>query len=187
MATSPERFALFIFCLASLLFAQKSTRSLYFLAGDDGQLCGYSSVKLWNDDKISLEARLVARADYENGRLAFVYITELDETGDWTIFDKYSFDKNALLTSLERTIDILPGERREEQLWVIEKGKAVKQKSTSRDLATSKIVPRGDVWLPEPAVVTNTQALPFWPLIRDKRAEILSREKVCMTDQSRAH
>ena len=124
----------------------------------------------------------VARVDYSNGRIAFVYMTDIHETGDWTTFDKYSFDKNEILTDLERTIDI-PSGLREEQSWTIRNNAAIKQKSTLRNSKTNEVVSSRDVWFPSPAVAARQQAFPFWRLIRDKRQEILSKGRACADEE----
>jgi hypothetical protein len=109
-------------------------------------------------------------------------MTEVDETGDWTTFDKYSVDKNETLTTLDRTIDIADG-LREEQFWTIRNGEATKQKSTAHSLITGEVVPNGKFWIPSTPVITKLQAFPFWPFVRDKRQEIQSRGSVCMPNE----
>lgn len=174
--------SLLVFCLPILASAQAKGGSLYFLADGAGRWCGFATERLWAAEKDSMAAApLVAKVDYANGRVASVYLTEVDETGDWTTYDRYSFDKNEMLTSLERTIDLADG-LKEEQSWAIRNGEAVKQKSTRRNSATNAIVPEENISFPSPTVIAEAQAFPFWSLIRDRRPNILSSGKICMPD-----
>jgi len=175
--------ALFVFCTAVSISAP-TDGSLYLLTDVGGRWCGYSTEKLWTAAKESTTGvPLVARVDYAGGRVAFVYVTTADETGDWTTYDKYIIDKGAMLTSLERTI-VIPDGLRQEQYWSIRNGHATEEKSTNYKLTTNEIVPDRGISVPDTdAVITRMQEFPFWPLIRDKRPEILSSGKVCMADK----
>jgi hypothetical protein len=168
--------------------AQTRDRSLYLVADGSGRWCGFRTEKLWTAEKESLaSAPLVARVDYANGRVAFVYVTNANESGDWTTYDKYSFDKNEILTSLERTI-VIPDGLRQEQLWSIRNGHATEQKSTNRNLVTNETFPDGKISIPDTEeVITRIQAFPFWPLIHDKRPEVASSGKACTESMETAH
>jgi hypothetical protein len=119
---------------------------------------------------------------YANDRITSIYLTDIHETGDWTTFDKYSFDKNEMLTGMERTIDMAFGQR-EEQSWTITGKAAVKQKSIRRNDKTNEVVPGDDIWFPDPLVVTRKETFPFWRLISDKRQEIITRGRTCSDEK----
>ncbi|HWC97131.1 MAG TPA: hypothetical protein VG456_10285 [Candidatus Sulfopaludibacter sp.] len=110
--------------------------------------------------------------------MASVFLTTVDDTGDWTIYDKYVIGKNAQLSSLERTID-LTGQMKVQESWIIKDRKAVKMKSVGRSISTNEVIPDGTVWLPTPAVITEPRGFPFWPLVTDRALEILSTGRAC--------
>ena len=141
----PALVALLVFCGLISTSAQGRDGSLYLLAHDDGRWCGLRDEQLWSSEKASsANVLIVGRVDYASGRVAFVYVTTVAESGDWTTYDKYSFDKDEVLTSLERTI-VIPDGLKQEQLWSIRNGHATEQKSTNRNLATNEIVPDGAI------------------------------------------
>ena len=171
-------FVLLVFRLSIVASAESSARSLYLLEDDHGRWCGFRTERLWTAEKAS--AATSARVDYANGRVAFVYMSKPDESGDWTTYDKYTFDKNEILSSLERTMDIIAVGIKEEQLWTIKNGRAVEQKHTSRDLMTNKVVPDQNMLNPSPDIITSGKTFPFWPLVRDKWPEVISKGRVCL-------
>jgi len=177
----PALVALLVFCGLISTSAQGRDGSLYLLAHDDGRWCGLRDEQLWSSEKASsANVLIVGRVDYASGRVAFVYVTTVAESGDWTTYDKYSFDKDEVLTSLERTI-VIPDGLKQEQLWSIRNGHATEQKSTNRNLATNEIVPDGAISVPDTEeVITRIQAFPFWPLMREKRPGVLSKGRICL-------
>jgi hypothetical protein len=149
------------------------------LAGENEKWCAFRTEELWTTSKAALKsAPLVARIDYTNRRVASVFLTTVDDTGDWTIYDKYVIGKNAQLSSLERTID-LTGQMKVQESWIIKDRKAVKMKSVGRSISTNEVIPDGTVWLPTPAVITEPRGFPFWPLVTDRALEILSTGRAC--------
>jgi hypothetical protein len=173
--------AVLVFCVSVSVFAQPSGGSLYLLGHDDGKWCGFRTEQLWNAEKKSMANVLqFGKVDYVNGRVTFVYVTIGDESGDWTTIDKYTLDKDEALTSLERTI-VIPDGLKQEQLWSIRNGHATEEKSTNRNLATNAVVPDGDITVPDTEeVITKMQNFPFWPLMREKRPDVLSKGRVCL-------
>ncbi|PYS36201.1 MAG: hypothetical protein DMG14_25205 [Acidobacteria bacterium] len=165
--------------------AQTTNKNLYFLLDRDNRWCGYSNEAQWKSE-ISLSEidTPIAQVDYANDRVTAVYATQRDQAGDWAVYDTYSLDKSGNLQGLKRVINFLPGRLNEEEMWLIEKGKATKQRSTHRNVVTLEPIPLTDtelrdMSLPEVTIVTRVQDFPFWSLMRDKRAEILSKGKVC--------
>jgi hypothetical protein len=155
-------------------------KAVYFLEDDlHKQWCGYASQSQFKAEVQSLKAMVVGGADYANGRVSRVRVTETDETGDWAVNDEYTFDKNERIQTLKRTTNILPEDTSEEQLFLIENGKAVKQRSTYRELRTGKATQKTVDWFHAPPVITNIRAFPFSPLIGSKRFEIWSKGEAC--------
>lgn len=173
--------ALVVFCVWFSVSAQTKNGSVYLLAREDGGWCGFGTESMWDAGKASASGgQQVARVDYENGRAAFVYVTTPDETGDWTTYDKYTFDKNEALVSLERTITIPEGFK-QEQVWSIQHGHSTKQKSINLKVAKNEVVPDGLVQFPDTdKIVTNPRDFPFWPLVHDKRSDIFASGKACL-------
>jgi hypothetical protein len=170
-----------VFCLSVSASAQTTDGSVYLLGNDDGKWCGFSTEQSWNAGKKAVANVLqFGEVEYVHGRVAFVYVTLADESGDWTTIDKYTLDKDEALTSLERTI-VIPDGLKQEQIWSIRNGHATKEKSTNRNLATNAVVVDGNVTVPDTEeVVTKMQDFSFWPLMRDKRPEILAKGRVCL-------
>jgi len=170
----------------SLALAQSSEKgvtrnAVYFLKDDsDKQWCAYASESRFKAQIESLKAVVVGGASYSDGRLLTVRVTETDETGDWAVNDEYTCDKSGKIQTLRRTINILPENSSEEQFFVIEKGRAVKQRSVYRELRTGKATGKSVNWFEAPPVITATEAFPFWPLLGARRDEVWSRGSVCV-------
>jgi hypothetical protein len=181
MVTETRLAFIALFCSAAIWSAAQTQNggSVYLVADQDGRWCAFRSEQLWTAAKAAMDtAPVVARIDYANGRPASVYLTTVDETGDWTIYDKYVLSRNGQLTRLERTIDIT-NQMKEEESWVIRNHKAIKEKSVGHSLSTRAIIPEGTIWLPNPPVVTDPGKLPFWPLVTARERELSSAGRVC--------
>ncbi len=166
------------------LVPQADTHSdkLYLLNDDEDRWCAYQDESTWKSDVQSLGALTVAAVEYVNDRISLIQITEAGGSGDWAVFDTYSIDKDGKVYSLKRTINVLPGDRNEEQTWTVQDGKAIINSSVSRGLTTLKPVEPTPVDLPEVPIIKTLQTLPFWVLIRDRLQETLSKGKVCRPD-----
>jgi hypothetical protein len=167
---------------------QLTGKNMYFLLDQDFRWCAYSNEAKWKSEVRSLSAMTVAQIDYANGRISVVSVTEQDEAGDWAVYDTYSLGKSENLQNLKRVINFLPGRLNEEEMWLIQNGKATKQRSTHRNVVTLEPMPLTDtelrdMFLPEVTIITRVQDFPFWSLIRDKREEILSKGKVCIAEK----
>ena len=125
----------------------------------------------------------MARLEYTQDHVSSIYVTNLDDpgAGDWTIFDLYSLDKSEKLRSIKRTINVIPGSINELEIWAIQNGKPVKQ--STRDPVSLKPVKPTDEWIPNVPIFASVSAFPFWPLVHDRRQEILSRGSACITIQ----
>lgn len=128
--------------------------------------CAYSNEQQWRDAVQSSRARNVATAELAGDRISVLHLTRNDPMGDWVARDTYSFDKNGMLRSLNRTINIISTDITAEEDWMISGGKATKQRSTIRNLKTQQPVNRPDIHLPDVAVIVNGERFPFWRLIQ---------------------
>ena len=160
-------------------------KSLYFLNDPDERWCAFNRESEWRSEVEMLGALTTAVAKYTGSRISSIDVTTEDnpEAGDWVIFDTYSLGKDQTFQSLKRTINVLPGFTSELETWLIQNGKAIKQSSVSRDLDTLKPKPvqATGIWLPSAPIFTRLSALPFWPLVRDKRQQISSGREACIT------
>jgi hypothetical protein len=156
-------------------------KTVYFLKDDSHkQWCGYASESRFKAQIQALAAMVVGGADYTDSRISTVHVTETDETGDWEVYDEYTTDKNGKLESLKRTINILPEHNSEEQLFLIQNGKAIKQRSTYHALGMGKTPQKSVDWFKAPPVVTRIAAFPFSALIGSKRTEVWSKGAACI-------
>ena len=170
----------------SLVFAQNGEKrtsgiAVYFLRDESHkQWCAYATESRFEVQIQALSAVVVGGADYVDGRLSLVRVTETDETGDWAVNDVYTYNKSGQIKSLKGTINILPEDSSEEQLFVIENGRVVKQQSVYRELRTGKASQKSVNWFKAPPVITTTGAFPFSDLIGSKRNEVRSKGTVCI-------
>ena len=156
-------------------------KTVYYLKDDSNkQWCGYTSESRFKAQIQALAARVVGDTEYADGRILTVHLFETDETGDWGVYDEYSASKSGELRGLKRTINILPEHVSEEQVFLIQNGKAIKQRSTFRDLDTGKPIQKSVDWFKAPPVVKGIDAFPFSALIGRKRIEVWSKGEVCI-------
>jgi hypothetical protein len=156
-------------------------KAIYFLRDDPhGQWCGYASESRLKLQIQPLKAMVVGKVDYSDGRVSVVHLTETDETGDWAVSDEYTLDENGEVRGLKRTINILPEDTSEQQMFVIEKGKATKRRTTYRDLRTGRPTHKSADWFEPPPVITNLRAFPFWTLIVGNQQLVWSNEVFCV-------
>jgi hypothetical protein len=178
----PEAAILLLFALfasAAVGHAQPSKtapKNLYILNDEaDDRWCAYTSESEWRSkvDSPKTEARTVARVEYTSGRISDIYVTSEDDpaAGDWTVSDVYFLDKSENLHSLNRTINVIPGRIKELEIWAIHNGKPIKQ--STRDPDSLKPVKPAGEWVPSVPIFPSVRDFPFWPLIHDRRQEIL--------------
>jgi hypothetical protein len=170
--------------LFALLVGQTSAQEkmVCFLKDDaHQQWCGYSSEAKMKDQVQPLNALVLGCAKYVNGHVSVLRITETDETGDWAVNDEYTLNNAEKIVTLKRTINILPGNTSEEQLFIIENGKAAKQGSVYRELRTGRATQRSADWFQPLPVFTDKQAFPFSSLLIGKRFDVWAKGKVCVS------
>jgi hypothetical protein len=139
------------------------------------QWCGYKSESEWPRQMVPIPPLIVGGAEYENNRLSLVHVSEVDETADWRVYDDYVVNKNGDLESLKREISIIPGHVNEEEIWIIKNGVAIQQ--------GPKTDPNSRPVLLNVPVITKLRSFPFWPLLRDKRQEVLSKGQACAPEK----
>lgn len=160
---------------------QKTGKTISFLKDDLGQQwCAYASESQFKAQIKERTAFVVGGADYADGRIVRVRVTETDETGDWTVSDDYSFDSDGNIESLKRVINILPEDSSEEQLFIIKNGKAVKQRSVRHKLRNLMARQKPVDGFQEPPVITSAANFPFADLIGGKREAVWSQGSVCL-------
>ena len=170
----------------NLVFAQsapdqKTGKLLYFLKDDLGQQwCGYANESQFKAQIKERTAFVVGDADYADGRMVRVRVTETDETGDWLVNDDYSFSSDGNIESLKRVINILPEDSSEEQLFIIKNGRAIKQRSSHHKLRNPKESQKPVDWFQEPRVITSPADFPFADLIGSKREAVWAQGSVCL-------
>jgi len=157
----------------------QSTGKRLFLVEDaeHHRWCAYRSESEWTSEVKSLTAMIVGMLEYSGD-----HVTEEDEAGDWTVYDHYVIDDKGQISGLKRTINILPGDRSEDETYVMLDGKPKKQASNSRRLSTKEALPgqKEKVWLPDVPIITRVQDFPFVSLILQKHPEFSSNSKVCV-------
>ena len=176
---------LFLTCAAvtGTAFWQSANKNVYLMEDDEHhQWCGYRTEAAWRSEVDAVSSSVFAIVDYANDHVASIRLTTGDTpgAGDWVVFDTYSLDANGKLRGLKRVMNVLPGDRSEHEEWLIQNGKATKQRSTTLSLETQKPAQRPDAELPRVPIITNVERFPFWPLTRDKGQEIVAKGKVCI-------
>lgn len=161
-------------------------RRLFFLQDvQHKQWCAYESEPVWTSEVKRLGADSVATVDYADDRVSNIALSQQDETGDWMVSDHYAVNHKGELRKLKRIINILPGDRSEEELYMIADGKAKKQTHISRKLSTGKTLRAPEeVWLPQVPIVTRLQDFPFAALARDTRPDLWPESRKCISPKT---
>lgn len=170
--------------LAQVDTGNTSKGKVYFLRDDGGRRwCAYGNERLLKSRVQTLRAIVVGAASYESNVISVVELTEVDETGDWAVNDAYVLDRKGRITALTRTINIIPEETSERQVYRVVDGRAAKQSSSYRDLRTGKILPaKRAQWFEPPRVITDPLEFGFWALLTVKRQAVGLHGEVCSAD-----
>jgi len=159
---------------------QPSAKTLYLLEDDKHeQWCAFREEREWKAEVESVSALVVATATYVDGRLSVLEVTQQDEAGDWIVYDHYSLDQSGRISKLKRTINVLPGDRSEDEVFLMVSGSPKKESAARRKLSTGEPVSGPDVWLPDVPIKTRIEAFPFFPLINSAGTELRSKAKSC--------
>jgi hypothetical protein len=179
-----------VILLAEYISAQtgqirQEAKTIYFLRDDThSRWCGYANESRYKAQAGPLNAMVVGGADYDDGHIAKVRVTEDDETGDWAVYDEYAVGEGGRIQSLKRTINVIPENNSEEQVFSITDGKAVKQRSTHRELRSGKPTEHTVDWFEAPPIITSLQAFPFWTLLGRSQA-IWADGEACVPDAAK--
>ena len=167
---------------AGFVSAQAKAYKVFLLedAGND-QWCSYITESRWKAKVHELGAMTVATLSYSNDHLTQIDVTETDETGDWTVYDRYFLDGHGQLVKLSRLLNVLPGDRSVSQTFSISNGKATRTASSEKRLSTGKAVtsPAAE-WLPDLPIKTGTSMFPFSPLLGNPG--LRKSQKSCVGD-----
>lgn len=165
---------------SSIATAQVTTLKV-LLMEDAGkhQWCSYLSKPTWRTATKKAQAMRVGSLDYSNGILTEIDVSETDESGDWTAYDRYFLNSQGQMTRLTRLLNVLPGDRSVSQVFLIGNGKTTRTAINEKQLSTGKPVtsPRGD-WLPDVAIETDPKMFPFWALLH--RPSLRTSPKSCV-------
>ena len=165
---------------------KKASHTIFVLESMDANLkeqwCGYSKRSdLDAAIRAGADGMAVGEATYTGIRIESIHLETPDDpgAGDWYAVDDYLLDAAGKVQKLNREIR-LPGPPAVKQVFLIQNGKAVKQRNTRPPQAgTQPIVDEDDGDLPDLPVRTNIREFPFGLLLSGKRAEILTKGKAC--------
>jgi len=175
-----------LFLSCALAQSGADAKTIYFLEDESHmQWCGYANESRFKAQVQSLMAMVIGGADYTSGRLSTIHVTEADQTGDWAVNDEYTLGVDGRIRSLKRTINIIPEDNSEEQLFVVKNGKAIKQRSVHRELQTGRPTKNTVNWFHASPVITEIKAFPFSALITEKQEDVRSAAEVCIPDRAK--
>ena len=182
-------------CMGSLVFATvvlnlafagsadnpHTGKFLYFLKDDlSQQWCAYAGETEFKTQVKDRAAFVLGGADYADGHLVAVHLTQADDTGDWVVKDDYTFDKDGNIESLKRTINIVPEDTSEEQRFIIKNGKVLPQSHVLRKLHLGKASQKSVTGFDAPRIITIAADFPFSEFLGSKRDEVWSKGSVCV-------
>lgn len=161
--------------------AQSRYGKLYFLEDSaKHEWCGFDNKVTWRTRVDSVSALKVASVKISAGRIDTLDVTEGDEAGDWIVYDRYSFGPHLKLESLDRVMNVLPGDRSVKQRFVNRGGRLKLQHEIILELSTGQVVTDSSFWRPGPTVVSDAQEFPFWQLVASRRADVWRHGVVCI-------
>ncbi|MEO5923981.1 MAG: hypothetical protein ABIR70_09155 [Bryobacteraceae bacterium] len=172
---------LFVFGLCSQLGrSQNAGTAIYFQRDDSNQQwCGYTSE---SDHKAKVKQTrpdLEGTATYLNNRLSKLVVFRVgSESGDWSVEDEYTLDKNGNIQALKRKIVSFPDDVIEERYFLIRDGKAIRQKTTGHTVRSNEVTKERLKEEYEP-IVRKATAFPFWSFLRYHHTAILSTGQTC--------
>jgi hypothetical protein len=144
---------------------QKGSTKSFLLEDSTAQKwCLFSSQALWKSKIQSLSATTVATVEYTHKDLSSIDVTEEGESGDWIVYDNYSVSSGKLVR-LRRKCNVLPENVSVEQVFRIENGRGVIEKTAIRDLKTKRPIKNHDIDLPDVPIIVDLQKFPFSALI----------------------
>ena len=154
-----------------------------FFALEDGahhQWCAYSAKSAWNAEVDALESLSVASIRFSDGHVSAVDFTKTDETGDWIIYDRYTFDRSGRLLTLERRTNLATVDRGILETFVLGDGKVVRTATSQVSLRSGARLPFQKVWAPSLTVRMSVREFPFARLFEAGIEGMKLKEKVCI-------
>ena len=152
--------------LSLLLFVQPrpgSERQIFL--GDTGEQqgwCAYQSLEAFNRADFRFGGVV---AKYHGAHLFALEVTETDESGDWTRFDKYEVAPNGEITKLVRRIDFLSDAQKDEE-FIFVMGAVVQHRVSTISKTTNRPTSEYDGEIPVFPVAKNIRGFPFAPLLQ---------------------
>jgi hypothetical protein len=161
--------------------AKPKGKTVFLLRGADIKTwCEYADAARRNEDAKDREGGgAFGSARFEDGHLREITLVEDDEAGDWEVEDVYTIGASGEISQLKRLIKVLPGDVREELVYRMRGGRAIKSAVVFRSLASGNIAPRSDQWTPEVEIVTHLRDFPFVKLLTERSAEV-AQGRVCV-------
>lgn len=168
--------------LSSRVLSSQGTPSTVFLLYNarQHQWCAYTDSAMWSAAVEDVGAMTVGGLSYSASRLQEIDLTQTDESGDWTVYDRYFLDSAGSIVQLSRTINVLPGDRSVLQQFSMKRGKLAVRVETEKELSTGRTLrspKRG--WLPDLPIIRSTRSFPFARLIRHRG--VRASKKTCAT------
>lgn len=155
--------------------------TVYFLEDPSGmQWCGYASRVRMEQQTQTLMAMVNGAADYRGRRLSTIKVSESDETGDWAVNDEYTIGPRGNVQTIRRTINIIPEDNSEEQLFDVRDGKIIKRKDSRRELRSGKPTEKTVDWFQPPRLISAVDSFPFSVLITTLKQSVLSKGELCV-------
>ena len=164
-----QRFAFCSMCAfvsSASMSSQNTTATLRFLENSDAhQWCRYGDESVWKADVDLARAIRVGGLMYSKGKLTEIAFTQTAESGDWTAFDRYLIGQDGQPEKLERSISVLPGDRKIRSVYSFNDGKPMRLSISIETLSTGKPAAIGVSYVPPIPIVGRVRNFPFWRLI----------------------
>ncbi len=183
------QFTMILSCCLCLLVpkhldSQAAQRTMYFLRDDTRhQWCGYKSQTEWKTRLNETRSDVYGGVEYRGESADKIFVTEDDSTGDWAIIDEYGLNQKAEVESLKRTINYIPENESEEQIFRIRSGQATRIRSVLRTLRTGEVAPiQHEIYeFAAKSFPTSVHGLKFFPLMNMHQA-VWASGQLCLID-----
>ena len=166
----------------SPLTLSQTSKPIFLLQDKNSSWCAYKNKGEWSSDVETNEIVRVGSLEYSANKLAIVNVTEEDESGDWTVYDTYRIDNGGNIVGLRRTINIIPGDRSEQNFYTFEnrrlklKSREVRSRSTQKKSEPSS----KETWRPNVPIVTEIGQFPFNSFLLNNHFLLSSNAKECV-------
>jgi len=134
---------------------------------------------MWKADVDSLESMTVASLRFVDGHVSAIDFTETDETGDWIVYDRYTFEPSGRLLRLERRTNLATVDRGILETFVLKGDKVTRTNISQRSLRTDAPLPSKNVWTPNLPVRKAVGDFPFGQLVQRDLENLRTKGKVC--------